>query len=146
MLGLPYNKPMLTKSLEDYLEFIFNSLEENKILKAIDIANYFKISRASVSEALIRLTEANLIIYHGRNGIELTNEGKKQAKRIIKKHEILSNFFFEILNLPKETSSSSACKIEHVIEEEVISRLEEFTVFCRLNNIDKIFLRKLKEK
>ena len=48
---------MLTKALEDYIEYIYNSIKENKVLKAIDIANNFNISRASVSEALIRLTD-----------------------------------------------------------------------------------------
>lgn len=133
---------MLTKALEDYIEFIFNSIEENKTLKAIDIANCFNISRASVSEALIRLVEMDLIIYEGRKGITITEKGKIEAQRIIKKHEILSNFFLKVLNFDKETSSNNACKIEHVIDEEVIERLEKFTLFCIENDISIKFKEK----
>ena len=72
---------MLTKALEDYIEYIYNSIKENKVLKAIDIANNFNISRASVSEALIRLTDMDLIIYEGRKGIKITKKAKMKQKK-----------------------------------------------------------------
>ena len=76
---------MLTKSLEDYLEFIYFFISENKDIKAVDIANKFSISRASVSEALIRLADMDLIIYEGRKGIKITQKGVEEAKKIINK-------------------------------------------------------------
>lgn len=133
---------MLTKALEDYLELIYNSIKENKQLKATDIANSFNISRASVSEALIRLVDMDLIIYEGRKGITITSKGKIEAKKIIKKHQILSDFFSKVLNFDTETSSKNACKIEHVIDEDVINRLEKFITFCKENNINTKFKEK----
>lgn len=133
---------MLTKALEDYLELIYNSIKENKQLKATDIANSFNISRASVSEALIRLVDMDLIIYEGRKGITITSKGKIEAKKIIKKHKILSDFFSKVLNFDTETSSKNACKIEHVIDEDVIIRLEKFITFCKENNINTKFKEK----
>ena len=60
---------MITSGLEDYLELIYNSISEDKDIKAIDIANAFNVSRSSVSEALIRLADMDLIVYEGRKGI-----------------------------------------------------------------------------
>ena len=52
---------MITSGLEDYLELIYTTIKQNKDIKAIDIANRFGVSRPSVSEALIRLADLDLI-------------------------------------------------------------------------------------
>ena len=70
---------MITSGLEDYLELIHNAISHNKEIKAIDIANQFNISRSSVSEALIRLADLDLIIYEGRRGIKITPKGIEEA-------------------------------------------------------------------
>ena len=116
---------MITSSLEDYLELIYNKIEENNEIKAIDIANSLNISRPSVSEALTRLKDLELIIYEGRKGIKITSKGKLEAKRIIKKHQILSRFFFEVLGVNKSCADKNACKIEHVIDKELLNKCVE---------------------
>ena len=131
---------MITKSLEDYIEYIYTSLSNDKELKAIDIAKKFNISRASVSEALIRLCELGLVIYEGRKGILVTEKGEIEAKRVIKKHQILLNFFNKTLNVEYEKDSDNACKIEHVIDDDVVSILEKFNQFSDKNNLKKDFM------
>lgn len=131
---------MITKSLEDYIEYIYTSLSNNKELKAIDIAKKFNISRASVSEALIRLCELGLVTYEGRKGIIVTEKGEIEAKRVIKKHQILLNFFNKTLNIEFEKASDNACKIEHVIDDDVVSILEKFNQFSDKNNLKKDFV------
>ena len=131
---------MITKSLEDYIEYIYTSISNDKELKAIDIAKKFNISRASVSEALIRLCELGLVIYEGRKGIIVTEKGEIAAKRVIKKHQILLNFFNKTLNVEYEKASDNACKIEHVIDDDVVSILEKFNQFSDKNNLKKDFM------
>lgn len=131
---------MITKSLEDYIEYIYMSLSDDKELKAIDIAKKFNISRASVSEALIRLCELGLVIYEGRKGIIVTEKGEIEAKRVIKKHQILLNFFNKTLNIEFEKASDNACKIEHVIDDDIISMLEKFNHYSDKNNLKKDFM------
>ena len=131
---------MITKSLEDYIEYIYTSISNDKELKAIDIAKKFNISRASVSEALIRLCELGLVIYEGRKGILVTEKGEIEAKRVIKKHQILLNFFNKTLNVEYEKASDNACKIEHVIDDDVVSILEKFNQYSDKNNLKKDFM------
>ena len=131
---------MFNKSLEDYIEYIYTSLSNGKELKAIDIAKKFNISRASVSEALIRLCELGLVIYEGRKGIIVTEKGEIEAKRVIKKHQILLDFINKTLNIEFEKASDNACKIEHVIDDDVVSILEKFNQFSDKNNLKKDFV------
>ena len=118
---------MITSGLEDYLELIYNTISQNKEIKAIDIANKFNISRPSVSEALIRLADLDLIIYEGRKGIKITQKGIEQARKIIKKHKILSDFFINVLKIDKNLAEKNACKIEHVIDDELIEKIKLYT-------------------
>ena len=135
---------MITKSLEYYIEYIYTSLSNGKELKAIDIAKKFNISRASVSEALIRLCELGLVIYEGRKGIIVTEKGEIEAKRVIKKHQILLDFLNNTLNIEPEKASDNACKIEHVIDDDVVSILEKFNQFSDKNNLKKEFVEFIK--
>lgn len=132
----------LSASLEDYLEIICNSLETNESVKAVELAKKLNVSRASVSEALSKLSEKNLIVNEGHKGITITNEGLKKAQEVILKHNTLTSFFENILGLDKETSEESACKIEHVISDDVFSRIKDFHLYCEQN---KKFIDKFKD-
>ena len=82
----------LSSSLEDYLETIYNFIEENKSIRAIDISHALNVSRASVTEALKKLASKNLINYGRYDVISMTEEGKKQAVSVISKHKALHHF------------------------------------------------------
>lgn len=117
---------MITSGLEDYLELIHNKISQNIEIKAIDIAHEFNISRSSVSEALSRLADMDFIIYEGRKGIKITQKGIKQAKKISNKHKILSDFFIKILGAEEALANKNACKIEHVIDDELIEKINKY--------------------
>ncbi len=141
LLGATYNifvrskimNKNLSASLEDYLEIICNLLETSETVKAVEIAKKLNISRASVSEALAKLAEKKLIIYEGHKGITITPEGLKHAKEVIKKHKTFTSFFEKTLGLDKKEAEENACKIEHVISENLFSRLQNFQKYCTKN-------------
>ncbi len=116
---------MITNRLEDYIEEIYLAKCEKREIKAIDIANKFGLSRPTISEALIKLADLDLIVYKGRKGIAITNKGIIEARKIIKKHKVLYNFFHKILKIDKKTANDNACRIEHVIDDIVIKKIEQ---------------------
>ncbi len=124
---------VLTSGLEDYLEVISNYLKKYNKVRAIDIAKELNVSRASVSEALKRLADKNLINYGRYGAISITGEGEKAAAAIIEKHTLLQKFFKDILGLEEQESAENACKIEHVISENVLERLNQFVKFNEKN-------------
>ena len=102
---------MISASQEDYLEFIYNSLKNDKELRAVDVANYFDITRPSATEALIKLADNDLIIYEGRRGIKITQKGINAAIKINNKHKILFEFFTNKLNINEKSANENACRI-----------------------------------
>ena len=101
----------LSASLEDYLEIICNLLQTSESVKAVEISRKLNVSRASVSEALSKLAEKELILYEGHKGITITEKGLKKAQEVISKHNTLTTFFENILCLDKEQAANNACKI-----------------------------------
>lgn len=123
----------LSASLEDYLELICNLLETSDSLKAVEIARRLNVSRSAVSEALLKLAEKNLINYEGHKGITITSEGLTKAKNVILKHNIITEFFHNTLGLEKKTAEENACRIEHVISDDVFEKLKDFQTYCNQN-------------
>ena len=124
----------LSSGLEDYLEAIYIAHVNNKPLKGAELARQLKVSRASVSEALSKLVSKNLIKYTSYENISITPKGISQATKVYEKHHILEEFFENVLGVNKTEASENACKIEHIISENVINRITEFTKYCKTNN------------
>ncbi len=123
----------LSASLEDYLEIIYNKINENSKVKAIDISRELKVSRASVSEALNKLAKNGLINYEKYGQILITEVGIKKAKEIVLIHQELTKFF-ENLGIDSKEASENACKIEHIISNNVKKRIQDFNQFCKVNH------------
>lgn len=124
-------KKQLTSGLEDYIEVISNHLKYHQKVRAIDISRELNVSRASVSEALKRLADMGLINYSRYDVISITEEGEKAAQKVINRHNLLKSFFTEILGLEDNEAAENACKIEHVITENVYNRLTDYVKFNR---------------
>lgn len=118
----------ISATLEDYLELIYETIQEKSTIKAIDIAKKFDISRASVTEALQRLEQKGYISYGRYQPILLTDKGTNLAKEIIYKHETLQKFFISVLNLSEEEAEINACRIEHIITTTAFERIKEYVI------------------
>ena len=129
----------LSSGLEDYLEAIYIAHVNNKPLKGAELARQLNVSRASVSEALAKLVSKNLINYNSYENISITPKGISQATKVYEKHHILEDFFENILGIEKQEASENACKIEHIISQNVIQQITNYTKYCKKNKeyIDK---------
>ena len=119
----------ITASLEDYLEAIYEIIEEKHGVKAIEISKRLNVQRSSVTEALKNLADKGFVNYGRYDAISLTPAGVKIAKKVIEKHKTLYDFFTKILDIESQEASSNACKIEHCISEDVLHRLIAFIKF-----------------
>ena len=122
----------ISATLEDYLELIYETIQEKSTIKAIDIAKKFDISRASVTEALQRLEQKGYISSGRYQPILLTDKGTNLAKEIIYKHETLQKFFISVLNLSEEEAEINACRIEHIITTTAFERIKEYVISNKL--------------
>lgn len=113
----------LTESLETYLETIAMLKRENTIARVKDISKALNVKNSSVNIALNVLSDKGLVIHEKYGYVDLTAEGQKIADDIQHKEDVLVRFFTEILGVEKEFALKDACKMEHTISDETLSKL-----------------------
>jgi len=133
----------ISASLQDYLEAILHIVSEKGGVRAKDIASYLNVKAGSVTTALKALAKDAYVNYEPYEVITLTEKGLQEAKSIVRKHEILKDFFVEVLGTDAKLADSAACKMEHVIPDELVKRIVSFNEFvqacprCGSNMIEK---------
>ncbi len=119
----------LSASLEDYLEAIFRIVQEKSAVRAKDIGKRLKVSRSSVTGALHALADRELVNYAPYDVITLTDTGRVVAEDVVRRHEVLRDFFVKVLAVGEKDADAAACKMEHAISEAILERFVEFVEF-----------------
>lgn len=110
------------ESREDYLEAILQLKNEGISPKSIDVAKKLGYSKPSISIAMKKLREDNLILIDEGGYISLTSEGQRIAEKTLEKHEYLKAFFIKV-GVDEEKAEDTACGIEHHIDDETFNKL-----------------------
>jgi len=121
----------LTPSLEDYLETILQLTFEKPVARIRDIARARGVKSGSVSPAMKRLEALKLIKYGRNEYIELTAEGEKEARKVLSRHLILTDFFKDVLRMSLDDAEEEACVMEHHLSDKAMDGIVRFFEFLR---------------
>jgi DtxR family Mn-dependent transcriptional regulator len=116
----------LTSSIEDYLEAILELCEDQVAVRVTDLAAKLGVAKASVSEAIQVLKQHGLADQERYGRITLTPEGLAQAKKVLRRHQVLRAFLESVLGVNPETAEKEACLMEHAVGPETMQRLIAF--------------------
>lgn len=114
------------ESGENYLETILMLKEKRGVVRSIDIARTMNFSKPSVSRAVGILKEDGYIEIEPSGEIELTEKGKKKAAGIYERHQLLTEFLQKVAGVSEEIAEEDACKMEHILSDEVFQGIKEF--------------------
>lgn len=118
----------LTPSEKNYLRAIYNlsCMSDCHYARPINVALYNKVSRPSVTIALKRLQQYELIGRLPSDGIFLTEKGLQTAESMMRRFLIIELFLENILNVGKEMAEKDAWDIEHVISNQTIEKMRKY--------------------
>ena len=119
----------LSASQEDYLEAVLELVEGQGHAHVKDIAGRLGVKMPSVTGALHSLGERKMVYHRPYGSVTLTEQGLELARRVQKRHRLLTSFFERFLGLGGSDAEANACKIEHNVGEEVVDRLAAFMDF-----------------
>ncbi|MDO9585930.1 MAG: metal-dependent transcriptional regulator, partial [Syntrophales bacterium] len=122
----------LTASSEDYLEAIFHIIAEKQAVRPKDIAKRLKVRNSSVTGALHSLADKELINYAPYDVITLSPSGKAAAKDVIRRHEVLRDFFVKVIAVEGHDADKAACRMEHAIPNVILDRFIQFAEFVEV--------------
>jgi DtxR family Mn-dependent transcriptional regulator len=110
----------ITHSIAHYLLSIDALLSEKGYARGVDIANALSITAGSCSIGLKSLQKKWYIQEDESKFISLSTTGKTIVSTVLWNRDILSRFFMTKLGLPRDIATTNACKIEHLIDSEVV--------------------------
>ena len=113
----------LIDTTEMYLRTIYELEEEGIVPLRARIAERLHQSGPTVSQTVARMERDNLVHVLGDRHLELTDEGRARATRVMRKHRLAERLLIDVIGLDWEKVHDEACRWEHVISEDVERKL-----------------------
>ena len=111
---------------ENYLKQIYTlSLDETPV-RTTRLAQALHLSPAAVTEMLKRLVEQGLIDYQPYRGAVLTDEGKRNALSVLRRHRLWEVFLHDVLDVPWGELHEHAERLEHATNPRLANYLDAF--------------------
>jgi DtxR family Mn-dependent transcriptional regulator len=109
----------LIDTTEMYLRTIYELVEEGIIPLRARIAERLHQSGPTVSQTVARMERDGLLTVEGDRHLELTDDGRRLATRVMRKHRLAERLLTDVIGLDWELVHEEACRWEHVISETV---------------------------
>jgi DtxR family Mn-dependent transcriptional regulator len=120
---------ILSASLEDYLEAIYHLIAEKQAARVKDISKKLEVNYSSVTGALKSLAARKLVNYAPYSLVTLTPRGEALARDVVRRHEVLRDFFVKVLAIDERHADKAACEMEHAVSPKILERFVEFVEF-----------------
>jgi DtxR family Mn-dependent transcriptional regulator len=120
---------MHTLSEENYLKCIYRLQDKGQKISPTAIAESLGNNPASVVDMIRKLTDKQLITYDKKKGVELTEQGQKDATLIVRRHRLWEVFLLEKLGYHWDEIHDIAEEMEHIKDVTLADRLDKFLGF-----------------
>ena len=119
---------MLTPSMEDYLEKIYELMKEKGYARVSDIALSLSVQPSSVTKMIQKLDEQHYVTYEKYRGIILTPRGEQLGRLMKQRHKMLEAFL-RMLGISEATIEKDVEGIEHHVSPGTMDSLKSLVLF-----------------
>jgi DtxR family Mn-dependent transcriptional regulator len=113
----------ISSAMEDYLKAIFELGEKD--VSTQDLAKHLRVSAASVTGMIKKLSELKLVDYKRYYGVKLTTAGRLIALETVRHHRLIETYLMQALGYQWHEIHDEAEKLEHHISEDFENRIAE---------------------
>ena len=124
----------LLESGEMYIETIHVLSKKGGVVRSVDVSEHMGVSKPSVSRAIGLLKEGGYVTMARDGALTLTEAGVEVANKIYERHRVITALLCA-LGVDPAVAADDACRIEHVISDETVQRLESF-IGCHVCDVD----------
>ena len=115
----------LIDTTEMYLKTVYELEEDGVLPLRARIVERLGHSGPTVSQTVGRMDRDGLIRVAEDRSLELTDEGRRVATEVIRKHRLAERLLLDVIGLDPRLVHEEACRWEHVMSEQVEDRLAE---------------------
>ncbi|NLH63884.1 MAG: metal-dependent transcriptional regulator [Erysipelotrichaceae bacterium] len=113
------------ESVENYLASILDIEKRNGRCYSVDVSHDLNVAKASVSVAMKKLSEQDLVSFGPTHQLVLSEAGHAIAKEVLAKRKLLKEALMAI-DVDEETAEADAHEIEHSISKETNKKLYQY--------------------
>ena len=108
---------------EEYLQAVYTLADEGGQVIGARLAEFLRISPASVSEMVHRMARDGLLQLDERREVRLTERGLEAASSIVRRHRLAERMLVDLLGYEWWKTHEEAERIEHAMSPEMEERL-----------------------
>jgi DtxR family transcriptional regulator, Mn-dependent transcriptional regulator len=114
---------LLSATVEEYLETIYNMNMEDEVVIGARLAEKFRVAPPSVTEMLKRLVRDGYVEMDQKRQVKLTEAGNQAAEAVLRRHRLTERFLVDMLGMQWHQVHEEACRLEHFISGAVEARV-----------------------
>ena len=118
---------------ENYIKSIFHLQHTTALVSTNELASQLKTKAASVTDMLKKLKTKKLLHYEPYQGFSLSDEGRKVALNIVRKHRLWEYFLVNKLEFGWDEVHDIAEELEHISSPVLIKKLDAYLSFPRFD-------------
>ncbi len=116
---------MTTPTVENYLKALHLLANEHDQINVSDLSELLQVSTPTANSMAKKLHQAGLIIYEKYRPLVLTEKGKLEAARVIRRHRLTEMFLVEKMGFGWEEVHEIAEQIEHIKSPAFFDRMDD---------------------
>lgn len=119
---------MPTSTVEDYLKAILiqeQPLERGQLVTMGQIGGALEVAPGTVTAMVKTLEKDGLLSYEPYAGVRLTENGRRMALHVLRRHRLIELFLVEVLDLDWSEVHEEAERLEHAMSDKLIDRVDK---------------------
>lgn len=123
----------LTVAEENYIKAIYHLQQSEELVATNALADQMKTKPASVTDMIKKLKGKGWVEYEKYQGVQLSELGKLEALRIIRKHRLWEFFLVDKLKFGWDEVHEVAEELEHINSDALIEKLDAYLGFPKFD-------------
>lgn len=118
---------MPTSTVEDYLKAILiheQPLATGELVTMGQIGGTLEVAPGTVTSMVKTLEKEGLLSYEPYAGVRLTDDGRRMALHVLRRHRLIELFLVEVLELDWSEVHVEAERLEHAMSDKLIDRID----------------------
>jgi len=119
---------MPSPTTENYLKTIYVLAERGEgdaRVRTGDLAQELEVTPGTITTMIRSLAKRGLVNYESRKGVVLTEQGRVQALKVLRRHRLIELFLVEVMRMDWSEVHDDAEALEHAVSDTLVERMAD---------------------